>query len=364
MIRGHGGNIQEAAEKLKCSVDEMIDMSSNLNPLGPPPGLFEHLKSHISTILSLPEVDSRGVVTRAAKRYGVGEQNIIVGNGTTQLIYLIPQALSLKRSLIVSPTYSDYADALTMYGKPFDYYFVTEEAGFRLDMEGLDREAENHSAIFICNPNNPTGRLSEKEALDRLIKKHSGTLFVIDESYLPFVSGFEERTFFKPPLMKNVIVIASFSKIFRIPGLRTGFLVGHGDLIEKFHRFLTPWSVNSLAHAALFYLLDPENGVDRFLKESIDFVETERLRFMARFQSARGAVFFEGSTPFILGKAQGGHTAASICEALLHRRILIRNCSNFQGLSDRFFRVSLKDQKTNLLLADALASILSEEPSS
>ncbi|MBU0992566.1 MAG: pyridoxal phosphate-dependent class II aminotransferase [Proteobacteria bacterium] len=358
MIKGHGGNVRDAAEKLDCRIEDIIDMSSNLNPIGWPEGFHDYLKDHLQVIGSLPEVDAGGICRKIADRYGLEKKNIIAGNGTTQLIYAIPQALSLSHSLILAPTYSDYGDALSMYERPFGLFFATEDNGFRPDMEALSLVAQKKDAVFICNPNNPTGQVIPKEDLTRIVKTCPDTLFVIDESYLPFVPNYQALTFSNAPLFQNVLVLNSMSKIFRIPGLRTGFLIGHAGIIEKFHRFMTPWSVNSLAHMAVFYLTDPENGIDAFIKKTITFVEEERTRFLSRFRHVKNITFFEGHTPYILGKLIGPQKAGPVCDALLSHRILIRNCTNFKGLSDRFIRVSLKDRDTNTKLADKLIQIL------
>ena len=359
MIKGHGGNIQDAAAVLNCRVDELIDMSSNLNPLGPPEGLFEHLKSHMDEILRLPEVDAGGIVAVIARRYGLYKDHILAGNGTTQLIYTIPQALDPRRSIIVGPTYSDYADALSMYHRAFDFFLTSEADQFLPDLDALGESARTADCVFICNPNNPTGRLLEKEELVGMIEACPDTIFVIDESYLPFVSRAEEISFLHEPFMDNVLVLSSMSKIFRIPGLRTGFLMGPDRLIEKFRPFMTPWSVNSLAHAAVMYLSDDAHGIDAFIDTSVGFVTQARDRFLQQMKDVAGIRFFPSHTTFLLGRLSGGHTACGVYEALLQHRILIRNCANFRGLSDQFIRVSLKDVTTNDLLAEKLTQVLS-----
>jgi len=124
MITGHGGNIYDVARRLGCKPFEIIDMSSNVNPIGPPPGLKEHLKEKLDLITALPEVDAKEISTTFANRYGLDPECVLAGNGTTQFIYTIPQVLGTRKALIIGPTYSDYADACTMHKVEFDYAII------------------------------------------------------------------------------------------------------------------------------------------------------------------------------------------------------------------------------------------------
>jgi threonine-phosphate decarboxylase len=109
MLNGHGGNIYDIAQRLGCASSEIVDMSSNVNPLGPPPGLVDFLKANLNVITALPEVDSSLLVRSFADRYGVDPATVLAGNGSTQFIYSIPPALGIKKALIIGPTYADYA---------------------------------------------------------------------------------------------------------------------------------------------------------------------------------------------------------------------------------------------------------------
>jgi threonine-phosphate decarboxylase len=350
MIIGHGGNIHDVAARLAVSPTDIIDMSSNLNPLGPPQGLVQHLIDTMDTIISLPEVNSKKITSMLADRYGMAHESVLAGNGTTQFIYNIPRALKTQKALVVGPSYADYSDACTMHKAECRMFVTKEKDGFRPDMDELKKAVAKVDTVFICNPNNPTGMMWDNDELQTLCRSFPETFFVIDESYLPFArdSYAESAISFRLP---NVLVLNSMSKVFRIPGLRVGFLLAPVALIYRFESLILPWSVNALAQAAVAYLLDHRAMVNEFLKETREFVGNEKQVFLDAMASESDITCFPGATYFVLARLNGTVKAPELYESLLKHRILIRNCSNFNGLDERFVRFSLKDRETNLKLA-------------
>jgi len=359
MICGHGGNIYELAERLGCTPGDITDMSSNVNPMGPMPALIDHLHNQLASgISALPEVDARGAVDAFAANHGLKPEQIAAGNGTTQLIYSIPRALGSRKALIMGPTYADYRDACTMNGIEPAFFLNGPDTNFDPDLDLLQAAIDGYDTAFICNPNNPTGRLIPGEDLIRLCKNRPNTRFIIDESYLPFVRERETQSLLRAGL-KNVIVLNSMSKIFRIPGLRIGFAVSEPETIERLNDLMLPWSLNSLAQAAVRFLMSQQDKVDAFVRESVDFLDTEKDIMMDTFQPASAITLFPSRTSFILARLNGDKDAHMIWEQLARKRFLIRNCENFHGLSDRYVRVSLKTADANRQLARDLKEIIS-----
>ena len=356
MINGHGGNIYEIARRLGCAASEIVDMSSNVNPLGPPPGLHDYLKENLNVITALPEVDSSMLVQSFAKRYHVDSDSVLAGNGSTQFIYSIPQALGSKRALILGPTYADYADACRMHNIDFEYIIAPESQGFKADIHLIIEQVQGFDTVFLCNPNNPTGTLYTAAELELLCRSHPNIYFIIDESYLPFVNCGDQESMIGCGL-PNVIVLNSMSKIFRISGLRIGFIIASKNIIEKLTHYSLPWSVNTLAQIAVRYLMEHEAEVNAFIDHTQKLIETERTRFAEKLKSVSDIKLFPSTTSFILAKLLNRHTADTICDHLSNEKILIRNCSNFRGLSNRFIRISLKKSDTNQMLADKLVSL-------
>lgn len=353
MIKGHGGNIQEAAASIGCDPEEIVDMSSNLNPLGPPPGLIEHLHNHMEAVLSLPEVDAAEIVTSVATEYGIGPEKVLAGNGTTEIIYTIAPALATKKALIVGPTYADYASSCRMHGVDHDFFLARPEDDFIPPLAQLGEIVPAYDTVFICNPNNPTGAILPVAEIAELARNYPQTWFIVDESYLPFVDG-PLGTSIAMDQPQNVLVLNSMSKIFRIAGLRVGFLIAAEPIIKRFAHFCRPWTVNAMAQEAVRYIGGNRGSIAAFLAQSRFFFTQEKQRFISLLQKKDTLQLYPGATYFILAKITSKMTGAELCTALLQEKILIRDCSNFPGLKNNFVRFSLKDSQTNTRLAQAL----------
>jgi len=347
MIIGHGGNKKNLAQTLGCTMDDIIDMSSNLNPLGPPETIEKIITDNLAKIRSLPEPDAISMRKGFAKFHGIDPGRVIAGNGTTWFIYTIPYALGSKKVLITGPTYSDYQDACLMHGIAFEHCFSTAEHDFRLDIDKISKMAQNADTVFICNPNNPTGSLVMKDQIEFLIKKHGDTCFVIDESYLPFVDQASEISFVSDTGYKNLMVLSSMSKIFRIPGLRTGFLSGSESLVEKIMSFYQPWSVNALAQTVIEHIFNHPENIEPFYRKTRDYIKEEKLIFLKSLENVQGLHLYDSSAYFILAGLTNKETSGRFCEKIGKDKILIRDCSNFKGLSDKYVRFSLKERQIN-----------------
>jgi threonine-phosphate decarboxylase len=350
MINGHGGNIFDKAKDLGCDPMDILDMSSNVNPLGPMPGLMNHLHEHLAQIIALPEAGAGSIIQAFSNHHGIDPKKVLAGNGSTQLIYTLPAALKARQALILGPTYSDYADACRMHGVDFRFALSDEKTSFCHTLVAMDLVSSD--TVFICNPNNPTGALIPSDTIEALCRRYPQIRFIIDESYLPFVPEGESKSLVKSTL-PNVIVLNSMSKIFRIPGLRIGFVVAHPDIIDKISHYSLPWSVNTLAQVAVNYLMTQKLEVSEFIEKSRSYLAGEREFVMTELQSAPGIRLFPSTTSFILGKLDG-LAAEAVSRHLLNDRILIRDCSNFQGLSSNYIRISLKTRDVNQRLTDRL----------
>jgi threonine-phosphate decarboxylase len=357
MLGGHGGNIYETARLLDCAASEIIDMSSNINPLGPPRGLLDFLKKNMDAATRLPEIDSREIIHHFARHFDLAPDRLLAGNGTTQLIYMIPQILATRGALILGPTFTCYADACRVHDVLPALMKADESDDFRPDLGRLEREIDGKDTVFICNPNNPTGSLIPGDELERLCRSHPRTNFIIDESYLPFVNQGEKASLIQSEL-PNLVVLFSISKIFTIPGLRIGFVVSGTETIRKFKRFMQPWSVNSLAQAAGHYLTAQGTEVDLFIRNTQIFFEKQRKEFYKNFEHIPEIKLIPGVAPFVLIRLPDFLPAGRVSAQLARNKILIRDCSNFHGLSAQFIRVSLKTGQVNRTLAAKLVSVL------
>lgn len=337
----HGGDIVATASELGCSVNELVDMSSNLTPLGIAPGVQEALVSTFDQIAYLPETASSTLVNSFARRYGLHHSMVLAGNGTTEFIFALPRLFSHCRGLIVTPTYSDYRLACQWAGLTAQDLPLDPEQGFAFDLDKIDENVRAGDFVFICNPNNPTGGLIPSEDLYGLVKNHPDTFFLVDESYLPFVP---EKSLLDYPVLPNLFLLTSFSKIYGIPGLRLGFLVSTTENIKILQGQSKPWGVNRPAQVAGEYLID---HADDYVARVREFVARQRPAFTASIANLPDIEVVPGVANFILCHLQGNLNAEDLRQKMLKRKIMIRNCASFAGLDNSYFRISLKDVETN-----------------
>jgi threonine-phosphate decarboxylase len=361
MLHGHGGNRTELAQRLGCAPQEIIDMSSNINPLGPPPGLIGYLIDLIDAVGAFPEVDSREITARYAHYCGIDPARILAGNGTTQFIYTLPRALGIKKALIVGPTYSDYADACQLDRVKTTFVIAEQSQNFQPNLDQIKRHLPEMDGVFICNPNNPTGSLIPADDLKALCRSNSDKIFIIDESYLPFIPGGEAASLRRSDF-GNLIVLSSISKIFAVPGLRIGFVISTAEGIDRLKAFLQPWSVNSLAQLAVAYLMKNKDATAAFIENTQHYILNEKRRFFDSAGQFPDIQLFPSTTNFFLAGLPDGLPAPEIINRLARDKFLIRNCHNFKGLSSRFVRISLKTPEANQRLAEKFCKISMEMP--
>ena len=330
MIQGHGDD--------GYSYDGIrLNFSSNIFAHADMQALKEHLCRRLDAISSYPEPDARAVAVTLAHKHGIAPECILVTNGATEAIYLIAQMLQREgfdRYMVQQPTFSEYADACRLYGMQ-----PATKAGERV-------------VRWVCNPNNPTGQVEEP------LITHAFGMVVVDQSY-------EELTQKKllsaadVVAQENIVQIHSLTKTYAVPGLRIGYVVAAKSVIGRLRLLLRPWSVNALAIEAAQWLIEHDakavGDVDGYLAEA------QRLNRMLN------DIPFVEATPtetnFMLARLHG-KTAAELKDYLARRHhILIRDASNFEGLTPYHFRVAAQLPAENDLLVDAIRSFVSSRVS-
>jgi threonine-phosphate decarboxylase len=277
---------------------------------------------------------------------------ILVGNGSTELIYLLARVLKPARALIVAPAFSEYEQALRAAEIPVDFHLTTEAHNFTL-ADPLD--FKDAGLVFLANPASPSGELVSPDLLLDLAKalKAAGVYLVLDEAFIDFV----EEASFKRHLARfpQVIILRSFTKFFGIPGLRLGYLLAAPKLIERLAALQEPWSVSTLAQAAGRACLADRD----FMRQSRDLILRERGFLLNQLAALPGLLPFPTSVNYFLVKLQRpAWTAARLRQEMLRHRILIRDASNFRGLDRRFFRVAVRRRDENYWLLNAMERCL------
>ncbi len=292
-----------------------------------------------------------------------------MGNGTTEWIFSIPLLAEMKQAVIPLPTYSDYIDAARLAGLKtvtVPAFPVSESLDNKepLQMEllnSLDRAISPGSLVYLCNPNNPTGQFVAPSPLMELISSHPDSIFVVDESYAQFVGDDHETSLITHEVRDNLIVLRSFSKIYGIPGLRVGSIVGRGDIFSRLEQQARPWSVNRMAQLALHFLL----GHPDLVKVTREFCQQERNYLIKEITAMDGIAPIQAATHFFLAKVSlpdksGAESSRILAERLRTKGILIRDCSNFIGLDKGYIRISPNIREANNILLKQMQKTIVE----
>jgi len=274
---------------------------------------------------------------------------VIAGNGSAEILALLPRVLNKPRAVIPVPAYVDYARSAALGGMSVESLPMSEATGFTLDFTAFEKRLRGEEAVFIGRPNNPTGLVCEAAALRELAARHPETLFVVDEAFGDFVEGFESLTRERPA---NVVVLLSLTKAFAIPGLRLGCAVADVALAARIRELLPPWSVNTLAQAVGVAALQDSDYLDRTRL----LVREEREALAAQLGALPGLHVYPGEANFLLVRTETD--APELAARLLREGIAIRLCTNFEGLDARFFRVAVRTAGENARLCNALRCAL------
>ncbi len=349
----HGGNLDRLARESGRSAGDILDFSANINPLGPPEWLRPLISRQVSRLIHYPDPDAGALKAAIATRYQVETNQVLVGNGSTELLYLLAHTVGTSRAIIPVPSYADYARAAHLAGLEPINIPLRPEDGFQLDTVRLDAMLRDPATVFLGRPNNPTGQVMSAEALRSIARAHPHSGFVVDEAFGDFVDGFDSLVVRRP---RNVAVLLSLTKIFAVPGLRLGCAIADADRVRRVEALQPPWSVNTLAQAVgVAALQDVE-----YVRRTRERVGEERVRLQADLQGVGGLVVHPGAANFLLLRLDVSDWPASrLAERLLKDHgIAIRVCDNFKGLDDHYFRVAVRTREENERLVDALQDCL------
>ena len=357
-LTGHGGDIVAASELTGIPADEIIDFSANINPLGPPANVREILAGSLGAVTHYPDSDCRRLRRRLAEVHALDPEHILVGNGSTELIYLLTRVLMPSRVATFAPCYLDYWRASEQVGSEVNGYIGSPDSGFLPSRETLHNAADLADLVWVGHPNNPAGWLLERTLIQTLAARHHDTVFVIDEAFTEFLQGCEAHTLLSLDMARNIVVLRSLTKFFAIPGLRLGFTVAHPDILRLLKGTKEPWSVNGPALEIGERLYD---DADYFLRTRA-VIARERQFLAQELGAICGLKPFGSRGCFILARITSpGLTAARLKERLLKKRILIRDASNFRGLDSSYVRFAVRGHDDNEKLIAVLRGALSAE---
>ena len=360
-VEQHGGNIYKASEKHGIAVHDILDYSANINPLGMPDKLRDIFISNIKDVENYPDPECIGLRRAIASYVDVSTDNIIVGNGASEIISMLFAVLSPKRALIPAPTFSEYQRVAANSMCEVDLHILKEQDNFKLDVVELAAKLTyDLDAVFLCNPNNPTSTLISRADIDVLLKEAEGKgiTVIIDETFIELTDGGNRNSV--ADLLKtydNLFIIRAFTKIFAIPGVRLGYGLGSSKVINKMWDSKIPWSVNTFACLVAKFL--PQ--AYEYLQRTQEWLVNEKKYFYTQLCSIDNLYVFKPETNFVLIKINHPFlTSGMLRDRMLSKGILVRDASNFMFLNNKFIRAAIKDRKSNNRFLEVISDIMAD----
>lgn len=340
---------------------ELVDFSSNINPLGVPRSFVDNINEALQSITRYPDIKYRELV-KNINRYGsvqsgynqefLGEDNYLLGNGAAEVIDLAVSAF--KNILIVVPSFVEYEEDAVKHNCKITYSYLTEDMDY--NYEDIYLKLKTVDGLIIANPNNPSGNIINKDKFKNILDycERNNKTIIIDEAFVEF-TGDKNTSFVKE--LKNydcLFIIRALTKFFAMPGIRFGFGISkNSNLIQALKKKQNPWNINCFAETAAKYVLFDEEYIkasEKWIKEEKDFLPSglEKISFIERV--------YETHSNYVLCELNG-ITDEELYELCLKEDIVIRKASNFRGLDESFVRFAIKDRELNIKLLEVLKNI-------
>ncbi len=330
---------------------QIIDFSSNINPLGYPVSIKNQLEKSYQFFSIYPDPDSTSLRNHLAKYTGTSKNQIIVGNGATEIIYNFCQAfLKGRRVLIPIPTFGEYESAAKLHGATVNLF---ETMNLNHDTSKLSDTIPKNDCVFVCNPNNPTGSLTKRKNMLKIVESaHKNSVLVfVDECFIELASNPKESLVPHLKEFDNLFILRSLTKSFGLAGLRVGYGLGNTKIIEVLQKIKIPWNVNGFAQDIAIKALSDKSHLSKTRK----IISQERKFLSKSISKISSFTCYDSETNFILIKSK--INSKQLQKKLLKKDILIRDCSTFRGLDNRFIRIAVRTHKENLKLIQALKNL-------
>lgn len=358
----HGGNVKEICRNRGINSKEIIDFSANINPIGLNEKIKNEIINNIYTIEKYPDItyfelrqsivsfENENITREDLK---LNNENIVLGNGAAEVLFSVVRGAKPKKAIVLAPTFSEYEEALESVDAEVNLYYLKEENNFELQEDILDWINEEIDMIFICNPNNPTGNVTKNDIIIKILEKSkiTNTKVVIDESFLDFL----DNTYSVIQYIKkydNLIIIKSLTKVFAIPGVRIGYsIINNDELIKNINKNIPAWNINCFAEVCTKAALNDKEYLDKTKK----YVESERDYLFNQLKEIEFIKVYKPSVNFIFFKV---NKKIDLKNELLNENILIRSCSNYNGLNDEYYRIAVRTHEENKKLIEYLRKIL------
>lgn len=338
----HGGNIYEH--------EGCLDFSANINPLGMPESVVEAAKRGVEASIHYPDVKADRLIRGIAEKEQTDPDWILCGNGAAELIFSVVRALKPKQALLLAPTFAEYEQALVSEACKVSYYRLNQQ-DFQIKEDILTQINHTTDIVFLCNPNNPTGKRTKRNLLLKIAEKckQCSCMLIIDECFLEFTE--QEEDFTVVPYLKefpNLFVLKAFTKIYAMPGLRLGYGITSDTVLHsRMKSGMQPWNLSVPAQFAGVAALNETE----YVKQTKEYIKAEREFLYQGLMKFADQAFF-GEANYLFFKSE-----EDLKEKMLEKNILIRDCSNYEGLSKGYYRIAVRTHKENEAFLKAFSQI-------
>lgn len=350
-VNEHKPGLHGGINTINSNKTGILDYSSNINPLGCHPGVKKYLKNQMNLVSIYPDTDSKELRKNLEWYTKIPKEQIVVGNGATEVIYNFCKAFLNKKTpvLIPIPTFSEYEVAVKLHNSKISFF---KTMNINNDIDIFLKKIPKHGCLFICNPNNPTGVLTSQKKILTIIQtaKKKSTLVFVDECFIE-LSDPKQTVIKYIKKYENLFVLRSLTKSFGLAGIRIGYGLGNKKLITILDKIKIPWNVSGLAqkagNAALCYY--------DYLEKTSKTILKEKYFLKNSISKMDGYTCYNTDTNFILIKTK--IKSNILQKKLLEKKILIRDCSSFRGLSNNYIRIAIKTHNENKKLIKALEAV-------
>lgn len=338
----HGGDVYRNEVRL--------DYSVNLNPVLMPLKVIKAMHSGMLEINQYPDPVQQKLREKIAVLEGISAENVVCGNGASELLMAAVHAVMPRKALIAAPCYAGYAVALKAADADITEYLLDEKTDFAIDEGILDQINDGIDMVFIADPNNPNGKLIEQGIRKAITAKceECGAVLVIDECFYPLT----EAGTVKRDITDNALHLRAFTKTFAIPGIRIGYMLSNDtDMLDRIRKHLPEWNVSRIAERTGEAAAEVLASTD-YLRESVHMIKQER-EYLTGQLEILGIRVYSSDTNYLLIRSE-----PALYEKLLEQGILIRRCENFSGLDDTYFRIAVRQHDDNVELINVLGKVL------
>ncbi len=341
----HGGQIY--GQNIKA------DFSVNINPQGTPKQVIKAALESIYASQQYPDAECKMLRKYISQKENISEENIICGNGGAELIFQVAAALRPAKALIIEPTFCEYRQSVEAWGGKVKTLTLDEDFDINRQVGTIEFNiSEDIDIVFLCNPNNPTGKTADINTVSRIAERceKMGALLFIDESFGEMAENY--RSFSAVgmvPERKNIFVLKSMTKTYAMPGIRLGYgLCSDKEIIDRMCSMSQCWNISLAAQKA----------GEAAIKDCGDYVEKtlriikEEKEYLKRELNEAGIRVFDSDANFMLIKAE-----ENFKEKMLRKGILVRACDNFEGLGKEYFRIAVKNHEDNKIFTEAVRTL-------